>query len=127
MPSRSFGPRCVAALLAATLSLAGGARAQDAGPGSLPARYDAAFQETLRDPANLDALFRFASLAVESGDLEGAVSALERMLILNPDQPRVRIELGVLYFRLGSYPAARSYLETALASTRSEEHTSELQ
>ena len=99
------------------LAMAGGAAAQTAPSGSLQARYDAAFQETLRDPGNLDSLFRFAGLAIESGDLEGAISALERMLIINPDQPRVRLELGVLYFRLGSYQAARSYLEAVLASS----------
>ena len=30
------------------------------------------------------------------------------MLLINPDLPRVRLELGVLYFRLGSYEVARS-------------------
>ena len=61
-------------------------------------------------------LFRFASLATQTGDLEGAISALERMLLINPDLPRVRLELGVLYYRLGSYEVARTYLDTALKS-----------
>ena len=78
--------------------------------------YEQAFQETLQDPANLDKLFRFAVLSAETGDLEGAISALERILVINPDLPRVRLELGILYFRLGSYEAAQTYLETALAS-----------
>jgi hypothetical protein len=60
--------------------------------------YDAAFQAMLRHPADLDVLFRFATIASRTGDLEGAISALERML--NPDLPRVRLELGVLYYRL---------------------------
>src|SRR5476649_2030618 len=79
-------------------------------------QYDDAFQEMLRQPANLDVLFKFASLATQTGDLEGAVSALERMLLVNPDLPRVRLELGVLYYRLGSYEVARTYLESALKS-----------
>jgi tetratricopeptide (TPR) repeat protein len=82
----------------------------------LKRQYDAAFQETLSKPADLDVLFRFASLATQVGDLEGAVSALERMLLINPDLPRVRLELGVLYYRLGSYEVARTYLDTALKS-----------
>ncbi len=77
-------------------------------------QYDAAFQAMLAQPANLDVLFKFASLASQTGDLEGAVSALERMLLINPDLPRVRLELGVLYYRLGSYEVARTYLESAL-------------
>lgn len=83
---------------------------------ALKQQYDEAFQETMRRPADLDALFRFASLATQIGDLEGAVSALERMLLVNQNLPRVRLELGVLYYRLGSYEVARSYLESALRS-----------
>lgn len=82
--------------------------------GDLERQYDAAFQEMLQQPANLDVLFKFATLASQTGDLEGAVSALERMLLINPDLPRVRLELGVLYYRLGSFEVARTYLEAAL-------------
>jgi Tetratricopeptide repeat len=98
--------------------------AQSQTPGATPAaatgdverQYDAAFQEMLAQPANLDVLFKFASIASQTGDLEGAVSALERMLLVNPDLPRVRLELGVLYYRLGSYEVARTYFESALKS-----------
>ncbi len=89
-----------------------------AAAGDLQAQYDAAFQDMLKQPANLDVLFRFATLASQTGDLEGAVSALERMLLIDPNLPRVRLELGVLYYRLGSYEVARTYLETALQSTQ---------
>ena len=82
----------------------------------LQQQYDAAFEQMVRQPDNLDVLFKFATLASQTGDLEGAISALERMLLLNPNLPRVRLELGVLYFRLGSYEVARTYLSTALAS-----------
>ena len=97
-----------------------GVRAQvpaaPAASSELRKQYDAAFQETMRKPADLDVLFRFASLATQIGDLEGAISALERMLLINADLPRVRLELGVLYYRLGSYEAARTYLASALKS-----------
>jgi tetratricopeptide (TPR) repeat protein len=78
--------------------------------------YDAAFQEMLRKPADLDVLFKFATIATKTGDYEGAVSALERMLLVNPDLPRVRLELGVLYYRLGSYEVARTYLSAVVAT-----------
>ena len=84
--------------------------------GDVEQQYDAAFQEMLRKPADLDVLFKFATIATQAGDLEGAISALERMLLINPNLPRVRLELGVLYYRLGSYEIARSYLEGALKS-----------
>lgn len=82
----------------------------------IQAQYDAAFQEMLKQPANLDVLFKFAGVASQTGDLEGAISALERMLLIDPNLPRVRLELGVLYYRLASYEVARTYLEGALAT-----------
>lgn len=77
---------------------------------ALEEAYSKAFQELFKDPGNLDKSFRFAELAVQKGNFEAAISALERMLLINPDLPRVRLELGVLYFRIGSYAIARSYL-----------------
>lgn len=82
----------------------------------LEAEYDAAFQDMLRKPSDLDVLFKFATIASKTGDLEGAISALERMLLVDPDLPRVRLELGVLYYRLGSFEVARSYFEVTLKS-----------
>lgn len=99
------------------ICMAGAADAQAPAPSQdLQSQYDAAFQEMLRKPADLDVLFKFATLATQTGDLEGAISALERMLLIDPNLPRVRLELGVLYYRLGSYEVARTYLEVALQS-----------
>lgn len=107
----------VLAIVAAIIAVGQPATAQTAAAGSERGReYDAAFQAMMQQPANLDVLFKFASVAAQAGDMEGAISALERMLLINPDLPRVRLELGVLYFRLGSYEIANTYLETALAS-----------
>ena len=69
----------------------------------------------MRKPADLDVLFRLAAWPPRSAIWKDAISALERML-RSPNLPRVRLELGVLYFRLGSYEVARSYLESALRS-----------
>ena len=96
--------------------VAGAADAQSPSGGTDGPEYDAAFEEMLRRPADLEVLFRFATIASKTGDLEGAVSALERMLLIDPNMPRVRLELGVLYFRLGSYEIARTYLQSALTS-----------
>jgi tetratricopeptide (TPR) repeat protein len=111
------------------------AHAQATGPmRDLGSQYEAAFQEMLQKPGDLEVLFRFASAAAQAGDYEGAISALERMLLINPDLPRVRLELGVLYYRLKSYETSRIYLEGALASsaipadvrTRAEEYLAEI-
>jgi len=78
-------------------------------------QYDAAFLEMYEDVGNLDKTFRFAELAIAVGDLEGAVAALERMLIIEPDLPQVRMQLGTLYFQLGSYAMALTYLNAVVA------------
>ncbi len=90
------------------------AQQQGAEPESLQAQYDAAFQEMFRSPGNLDVMFKFAGIAVRLGNYEAAISTLERMLLFNPELPRVRLELGVLYFRLGSFDVSRSYLNRAI-------------
>ena len=80
---------------------------------ALRAAYDAAFRATMDKPQDPAVLLKFAEIAVELGDLEGAISVLERLLLIDGDQPEVKLELGVLYFRLGSTEVARSYLEAA--------------
>jgi hypothetical protein len=76
--------------------------------------YDALFNQMYQSPANLDVSFKFAEQAVARGDYEAAIGALERMLFFNPNLPRVKLELGVLYLKLGSYELARSYFLDAI-------------
>lgn len=73
------------------------------------------FASVLKDPANVDISFRYAETATRMGDYEAAIGALERILFYNPNLPRVRLELGLLYFRLGSYEMSRSYFESAIS------------
>jgi hypothetical protein len=72
---------------------------------------DALFAQSLADPANLDLALRYARLAAELGDLEAAVTALERVLFYDPEAVEARIDLGVLYERLGSFGLAREQFE----------------
>jgi tetratricopeptide (TPR) repeat protein len=88
-----------------------------AGPSdAVRASYDKAFAESLEKPSDPQTLVHFAEVAVEFGDIEGAISALERLLLIDGDEPDVKLELGVLYYRLGSTEAARTYLEDVSAS-----------
>ena len=70
------------------------------------------FAELIEDPTNLDFLFKYANLSILLGDLEAAISVFEQMLIYEPDLPRIRLELGVLYYRLNAYPSAKLYLNS---------------
>ena len=80
------------------------------------AAYEQAFQLTMQNPSDPPTLAKFAEIAIEVGDIEGAISALERLLLIDGEQADVKLELGVLYYRLGSVDAARMYLEAALTS-----------
>jgi tetratricopeptide (TPR) repeat protein len=82
----------------------------------LRAAYDEAFQLSMQNPSDPPTLAKFAELAIQVGDIEGAISALERLLLIDGDQADVKLELGVLYYRLGSVEAARMYLESAKTS-----------
>ena len=88
-------------------------------------KYDKAFAESLEKPADPDTLVKFAEAAVEFGDIEGAISALERLLLIDSNQPEVKLELGVLYYRLGSAEVARAYLEEVSASKESSDDEKE--
>jgi hypothetical protein len=60
----------------------------------------------------------YATLLVQSGNYEGGIAALERLL-LDPQAPvSVRVDLAILYYRLGSYVMAEGLLRQAMADGR---------
>ncbi len=89
------------------------------------ASYRAAFEETLRHPGDAEVLLKYAQAAAAAEDYEGAITAYERFLVIDADQPRVKFELGVLYYKLKSYDAARTYFEAARVSTKSTKEVAE--
>lgn len=107
----------IALLLAGTilrLVVADAALAQSEPAAGLNREYIAAYDEVQRRPTDLQALYRLANLAVQVGEYVDAISMLERMLLLAPELPRVRLELAVLYYHKGAYEAARFYVEAVL-------------
>jgi len=105
----------LAILWLASVPAAANAQTPNSDVPALTAQKNALFQQMLREPANLSVTFAYADISVRLGDNEAAVSALERLLLFNPNLPRVDLELGVLYYRMGSFEAARSYLQRAAA------------
>jgi hypothetical protein len=75
---------------------------------------DPLFHGVLTQPGNLGNTTQYAIDAARAGDIESAISTYEQLVFYNPNLSRTRFELGVLYFRLGSYDMARGYFESAL-------------
>jgi tetratricopeptide repeat protein len=122
----------IAVLLAPVMAMAQTVAAEDRP--ALEAQKEALFQQMFRNPANLDVTFAYADVSARLGDYEAAVSALERLLLFNPALPRVQLELGALYFRMGSYELARDYFDKAAAGnpppevqTRIEQYLGEIE
>ncbi len=83
-------------------------------PKSPQQRYQEAFDAMAADLANPERSFEYVQTAVAVGDLRGAIAALERILLLNPTLSNIKLELGVLYLRVGSPDLAVGYIDQAL-------------
>lgn len=95
------------------------AEAQSAAASAAAARdpeYQALFKRMFANPRDMEATFRFAEVATRLGDYEAAIGALERVLMFNPNLPRVKIQLGALYQRIGGKEMARTYFSQAVAT-----------
>src|SRR5436190_17185028 len=74
---------------------------------------DQLFEQLLKDPKNIDLTLRYAEAVAKLGNLEAAISSLERLLLLDRNYPGVRLELAQLYMRLNSLEVARAYVNQA--------------
>lgn len=110
----------VASVLAGIMSFAGSALGQ-APPSSsvdVQRQVDEAYREVLAKTDSMDARLKYASLLVQAGNFEGGIAALEGLL-LSPNAPAsIRVELAILYYRLGSYAMSETYLRAAIADQR---------
>lgn len=91
-------------------------KAQDEGQSLLKQEFEQSFHQMLNNPADVDITLKYARLAVSLENYEAAIPPLERILIFNPDLPKIKLELGVLYYKLNSMKMAKSYFEDALYS-----------
>src|SRR6185295_8747340 len=84
-----------------------GERAREQEPFEGP-RVD--YADVLKEPDNVDLNYRFAQTQVRDGDLRGAASTLERILLRNPGLAQVRLLYAIVLFRLDSvYEAEREF------------------
>lgn len=81
----------------------------DAGSSEIP------FDAILAKPGDIDLNERFARQQIEQGDLRGAATTLERILILAPDRDRVRLLYAAVLIRLDSLTEAERELATIVS------------
>lgn len=84
------------------------------GPAGPFAGRDVTFEEVLRDPDNVDLNYAFALTQIRQGDLLGALSTLERILLKNPAIPRVRLLYAIVLYRLNAVAEAERELDNVL-------------
>ncbi len=72
-----------------------------------------AHARVMNDPGNLEFLYEYAREAIRLGNYEAAIGALESMLIIAGNQPRLLLEIGTLYQRLDAPKTAQFYLRRA--------------
>lgn len=118
MPLAHFYARCFGLPAALLLLLCAPASAQSDNRQSLERQSDEAFRQVLQEPQNLGLWSAYSRLLIQQGNYEGGIAALER-LMLEPDaSPSIRVDVGVLYYRLASYAQAEAVLRSALDDPR---------
>lgn len=99
---------CVAAVTATlVVGLAGEPRAQQEPLETPRIKYS----EVLKDPDNLQLNFRFARQQVADGNVKGASATLQRILLVQPDLPVVRLFYAAVLIRLDSLDEAEQQLD----------------
>ena len=78
--------------------------------------YQTALNRMIARPADSEASFQFAQAAAAEGRFREAIAALERVLILNPDLANIKLEIGVLYLRLGQSAISERFIREAINS-----------
>ena len=95
-----------------------GAWAQTDGSTVLERQTSEAFQRVMQQPENASLWTNYARLLIQAGNYEGGIAALERQLPDPTSGPELRVDLAVLYYRLGSYAMAETLAREALADPR---------
>lgn len=72
------------------------------------------YQDVLKDPDNIDLSFEYAKTQIRDGDLLGASTTLERILLVQPNLPRVRVLYALVLFRLDNMEEAERELKSVL-------------
>jgi len=76
----------------------------------LESGQEVTYQDVLKDPDNIELNLRFARSQIARENIRGASATLERILLLEPDRPDVRLLYAVVLFRLDNIQDAEREL-----------------
>jgi hypothetical protein len=82
---------------------------------SLQRQADDAFRNLLQNPTDFVSTSSYVDLLIRAGNYEGAIAALERLLLVPGAPPALRIQVAQLYSALKSFTAAEAMLLQVLA------------
>lgn len=68
------------------------------------------YDQVLADPDNIDLNYAYAKGQIEAGNLRQAAATLERILMVDPALPKVRLTYAVVLYRLDNLPEAQREL-----------------
>jgi len=85
------------------------------------------YEDVLKDPNNIALNVRYAQEQIARGEVLGAAATLERILLMNPNLPDVRLFYAVVLYRLDSLDEAQRELDTLRNVTLPPEIRAQLQ
>lgn len=68
-----------------------------------------AYQQVLMHPDDYNTNMKYASIAVKMEDYESAIPPLERTLMADPDNSKIKLRIGMMFYLLGSNSMAKVY------------------
>lgn len=111
---KTVGALALIAALAAGSAFAQSTDLAGLSKADLRTRQLALFDQMRAAPDSVPLMLDYAAVSAALEDYEATISTLERLLIFRPDLTRAKVELGVAYFRLGSYSVSEYYFDKAL-------------
>jgi tetratricopeptide (TPR) repeat protein len=73
---------------------------------------DVTYKQILADPDNIDLNYRYARKQVRLGELKGASATLERILMLDPNLPSIRMFFAVVLYRMDNLSESEREFKT---------------
>ena len=69
------------------------------------------YDDLLAHPDDIELNFAYAQIQISRGDLHGAAATLERIILINPELPRVRLLYAIVLYRLDNLDEAERELQ----------------